>query len=92
MGHAQGGVLDVACLLSKDGPQQFLLCSEFRFTLGRDLAGQDVAGVDVRADADHTVLVQVPEALLANVWDVPRDFFRPEFRLAGFHLVLLNVY
>ena len=91
MGHFQRGVADLAGLLAEDGPQQPLLGGQVCLTLGRDLAHQDVAGVDLRADADNTPLVQILQGLLAHVGDVAGDLLRPELGVAGVDLVFLDM-
>src|SRR3990172_8012304 len=89
--YAQRGVLHLPRLLPEDRAQQLFLGSELRFTLGRDLAHQDVAGLHLCANADHTVLIEVDEALLAHVRDVPGDLLRTQLRVARLDLVLLHV-
>ena len=59
--------------------------------LRRDLADQDVAGLDLGALVDDPVLVEVAQALLAHVRDVARDLLRAELGVAGLDLVLLDV-
>src|SRR5256885_17084240 len=68
-------------LLAEDGRQQLLFGAQFRLALGRDLAHQDVAGLDVRSDADDAPLVQVDERLLGHVRDLASD--RSEERRVG---------
>ena len=58
---------------------------------GRDLADEDVAGPNLRADVDDPLLVEVLEGLLADVRDVPGDLLRAELRVARLDLVLLDV-
>ena len=58
-GHAQRGVADVAGLLAEDGAEQLLLGGELGLALGRDLADQDVAGLDLGADPDDARVVEV---------------------------------
>ncbi len=91
VGHAQRGVLHLARLLAEDRPQQLLLRRQLGLALGRDLADEDVAGLHLGADADDAVLVEVAEALLADVGDVAGDLLGPELGVAAFDLVLLDV-
>jgi hypothetical protein len=58
VGHLQGGIADFSGLLAEYGAQQALLGGEVGLALGRDLAHKDVAGADLRADADDAALVQ----------------------------------
>ena len=71
--QAQAGVLNLARLLAEDRAQQPLLGGQLGLALGRDLADQDVAGLDLGADVDDSVLVEVLERLLADVGDVAGD-------------------
>ena len=64
-------VLHLARLLAEDGAQQLLLGGQLGLALGRDLADQDVAGVHLGAQADDAVLVQVAQALLADIRECP---------------------
>ena len=59
--HAQAGVLHLARLFTEDRPQQALLGGQLGLALRRDLADQDVARLDLGADADDAVLVEVAQ-------------------------------
>jgi hypothetical protein len=89
--QAQARVLHLARLLAEDRAQQPLLGGQLGLALGRDLADQDVARLDLGADVDDAVLVEVLERLLADVRDVARDLLRAELRVARLDLVLLDV-
>ena len=82
VGQAQAGVLHLARLLTEDRAQQALLCGQLGLALGRDLADQDVARLDLSADVDDAVLVEILQGLLADVGDVARDLFGAELRVA----------
>ena len=84
-------VAHVAGLLAEDRAEQLLFRRQLRLALRRDLADQDVARLDVRADADDAALVEVPQEALRHVRDVARDFLRPELRVARLDLELLDV-
>ena len=58
---------------------------------GRDLADQDVAGLDLGPDAHDPRLVEVLEGLLGDVRDVARDLFLAQLRVARLDLELLDV-
>ena len=90
-GTLRRGVADLAGLLAEDGAQQALFGGELGLALGRDLADQHVAGLDLGADADDPALVEVGEDVLAQVRDVPGDLFGAELGVAGIDLVLLDV-
>ena len=65
---------------------------ELALALGRDLADQDVARLDLGADAHDARVVEVLEGLLADVRDVLRDLFLAELGVAGDALELLDVH
>jgi hypothetical protein len=90
-GHHEGGILHVCGLLAEDGAEQLLLRRQFGLGLRRDLADEDVARLDLGADADDAVVIEVLEGLFADVRDVARDFLRSELRVTGGDLELLDV-
>jgi hypothetical protein len=59
--------------------------------LGRDLADQDVAGLDLGADPHDARVVEVGQGLLTDVRDVAGDLFLAELGVAGDALELLDV-
>ena len=89
--HLEAGVAHVARLLAEDRAQQLLLGGELGLALGRDLADQDVAGLDRGADADDAALVEVLERRLRDVRDVARDLLGAELGVARLDLELLDV-
>src|SRR5699024_10859574 len=89
--HLQGGVADLAGLLTEDGTQQALLRGQLGLALGRDLADQDVAVDDLGADTDDAPVVEVGQDLIADVGDLPGDLFRTQLGVPGVDLVLLDV-
>src|SRR6185312_12980358 len=80
--HPQRGVLHLARLLTEDRAQQLLFCGQFGLALWRDLADEDVTFAHFRADADHAVFVEVPQALFADIGDVAGDLFGTELGVA----------
>ena len=70
-------VAHIAGLLTEDGAQQLFFRSQLRLALGRDLADQNVAVLDLGADADHAALIQVAQRMLAHVGNVARDLLGP---------------
>ena len=89
--HAQRGVAHVAGLLAEDRAEQLLFGRQLRLALRRDLADEDVAGLDLGADAHDARLVEILERFLADVRDVARDLFLAELGVAGDALELLDV-
>ena len=84
-------VAHVAGLLAEDRAEQLLFGRELGLALRRDLADEDVAGLDLGADAHDARLVEVLERFLADVRDVARDLFLAELGVAGDALELLDV-
>ncbi len=89
--QAQRRVAHVGGLLAEDCAQQLLFRRHRAFALRRDLADEDVAGVDLRTDEDDAGLVEVLQSLFGDVGDVARDFFGAELGIAGHDLELLDV-
>ena len=80
--HAQGGVAHLARLLSEYRAEQLLFRRLVGFALRRHLADEDVAGLDLRADADDAVLVEILQGVFAHVRDIARYLFRAELGVA----------
>ncbi len=87
----QRSVAHVTGLLTEDRAEQLLLRRELGLALRRDLADEDVARLDVGADADDAALVEVLEELLRDVGDVPGDLLGAELGVPGLDLELLDV-
>ena len=85
------GVADLARLLLEDRADQLLLGRQLGLALRRDLADQQVARLDLGADADDAAVVEVAQRLLRAVRDVARDLLVAELGGAGVDLVLLDV-
>ncbi len=81
--HLEAGVLHVGGLLAEDGAQQLLLRGELGLALRRDLAHQDVAGLDLGADVDDAGLVELAQRGLVDVGDVAGDFLRSQLGFTG---------
>jgi hypothetical protein len=81
-GHRERRVLHVDAGLAEDRVQELFLGGELALGLRRDLADEDVAGLDERADADDAALVEVRERFFADVRDVARELFLAELGLA----------
>jgi len=94
-GHARGqtqrGVAHVAGLFAEDRAQQLFFRGHRRFTLGGDLADQDVARMHFGADVDDARFVEVAQSFLADVRDVAGDVFRPKLGVAGHDFEFLDV-
>ena len=84
------GVTHLAGLLAEDGTEQTLLRSQLGLALRGDLADEHIARTDLGTDADDAAFVEVGD-FLAQVRDVPGDFFGAELGVAGIDLVLLDV-
>ena len=90
-GHFQRIVLHVLAGPAEDRVQQLFFRRQLGLALRRDLADQNVARLDERADLHDAVLVQVAEHLLADVGNVAGELLAAELRLANFDVELLDV-
>src|SRR5699024_8675544 len=81
----------VGCLLTEDGAQQLLFRRELSLALGRDLADQDIAGLDLGANVDDARLGELGQSRLADVGDIGRDLLRAQLGIAGNAGQLLDV-
>src|SRR6266700_4686115 len=89
--HTQARIANLARLLAEDRAQEALLRRKLGLALRRDLANQDVALLDLRADVDDAALVEVAQRVVGDVGDVTGDLFWAELGLASLGLVLLDV-
>src|SRR5262245_7474366 len=85
------GVAHVGGLLAEDGAKQLLLRRHRALALGRDLAHEDVARIDLGADIDDARLVEILERLFRDVGNVAGDFLRAELGVARHHLEFLDM-
>ena len=85
------GVAHVRSLFAEDRAEELLLRCHRRLALGRDLAAQDVARLDLGADVDDARLVEVAQRFLADVGNVAGDVLRPKLGVAGHDLELFDV-
>ena len=88
----QRSVAHIAGLFAEDGAQQLLFRRQLRLSLGSDLAHQNVAVLDLGADADHAALVQIAQRVFADVGNIARDLFRSQLGVARFDLELFDVH
>ena len=84
-------VLDVLAGPAEDRVQQLFFGRQLALALGRDLADQDIARLDVGADPDDAVLVEVAQRFLRDVGDVAGELLAAELGLADLDLELLDV-
>ena len=64
------GIADVGRLLAEDGAEQLLFGRHRALALGRDLAHQDVARIDLGPDIDDARFVEILQRLLRDVGNV----------------------
>ena len=91
MRNLQRGVTHFTRLLTENGTQQTLLRGQLGLALRGDLANEDVARMNLCADADDAALIQILERVLTDVRNVAGNFFRPKLGVAGFNFVFLNM-
>ena len=88
MRQAERSIANLACLFAEYGAKQPLLGSKLRFALGRNLAYEYIARVNIRTYADDTVGIEVLERILAAVRNFSCDFLRTELGVSCFRIVL----
>ena len=84
-------VLDVLAGAAEDRVEQLFLGRQLALALGRDLADQDLARLDVRADLDDAVIVQVAQRFFRDVGDVAGELFAAQLGLADLDLELFDM-
>ena len=89
--HFQRSVLHVRRLFAEDGAEQPLFGRQFGLALGRDFADENVARLDLRADANDAVQAEVLQRLFTQVRNVARDFLRSKLGVARADFKLVNV-
>src|SRR5262249_28337809 len=88
--HLQAVVLHVLAGPAEDRVQELLFRRQLAARLGRDLADQDVAGPDERADLHDAMLVEVAQGLGRDGGDVALALLLAEVGLWGFYFELLD--
>ena len=88
----QRGVLHVAGLVAEDRAEQLLLGRRIALALRGDLADQDVARVDIGADTDDTVGVEVLRGVLRDVGNVRRKLLDTALGVADLHDIFVDVH
>ena len=89
--HPQRGIAHFAGLLAEDRAQQFFFGRKLSFALGGNLADQDIAGLNLGADANNAALVEIRKRLVADIGNIPGDFFGTELGIARNALELFDV-
>src|ERR1700692_1231912 len=84
-------VANVSGFFAEDGAQQLFFRGQCGFALRRNFADQNVAGLDDCADANDAAFVQIAQERLADVRNVPGNFFRAELGVTRFDFILLDV-
>ena len=87
----QRRIANVAGLFAEDRAKKFLFRRQLRFAFGRDLADQNIARLDIGADADDAGLVQILQERFADIRNVARDFLRTELGVARFDFEFFDV-
>src|SRR4030095_15528944 len=90
--NSQRGVTHLSGLLAEDRAQQLFFRRQLGFTLRRNFADENMARLDLSADANDAALLEIRERLIANVWNIAGDFFGTELGVARDALELLDVY
>ena len=88
----EGFVHDMPCLFAKDGAQQALFGRGLDLAFGRDLANENHARLDIRADFDDSALIEVCGLFLAHIGNVARDFLDTMLELARLDFLFVNMH
>ena len=91
VGNFERGVAHFARLLAEYCAEQTLLGGQIGLALRSDLADQNVARGDFRADHDYAALVEVLQSVLADAGDIAGDLLGAELGVARVALVLFDV-
>ncbi len=91
MRHTQRCITDFPFFITENSAQEPFFRSQFRFSLWRDLAYQDIPGEYVGTDHDDAVFVKVLRAVFADIRYFAGNFFRSQFRIAGIAFVFFDV-
>src|SRR3546814_17324260 len=91
MRSLQGRVFHVTSLVAKNGAKQFLFRRRIGFPFRSDLSNKDVPLINLGADTDNTVFVQVLGSFLTSVRTIRSKFFFAAFGITDFQFKLLNV-
>ncbi len=89
--YPQRGVFYLAGFLTEYGAQELLLGGKLCFSLGRNLAHQNIIRANPGPDSNDAIFVKFPQAFLTHIRDVTGDFLWAKFSIAGFYLILFNV-
>ena len=92
VGHFQRRIPHFPGLLTEDSSQKPFLRSQFRLALRRNFPHQDIPGSHLCSDADDASLIQIFQGILAYAGNIAGDLLRPQFRVPGFRLILLNMH
>ena len=87
----QGSVLNIRCLLAKNSAQQLFFRCQLGFALWRDLAHQDIAGIDFRPDKGDSRFVEIGQRRIADIGNIRADFFGAQLGIARHTSQLFDV-
>src|SRR6202012_2937651 len=91
-GSLQRGILGITGLVTEDSAEQLFFRGGVAFAFRSDLTDQDIAFLDLGADADDTVLVQVFGGFFRYVGDVRGQLFFTQLGVTNFQLIFGDVY
>ena len=93
--HARGNferiVLHVFAGAAENRVQQLFFRRQLGFRFRRNLADQDIAGADIRADPHDAGLVEISQRLFADVGNIASELLAAQLRLANFDVEFLDV-
>ena len=84
-------VLHVFTGAAEDGVQQLFFRRKFALALWADLADKNVARTNLRANANHTLVVKIAKQTFGHVWNIASEFLATQLCLTQFNIKILNV-
>ena len=88
MRNLKRGVSDLSRLFAEDCAKQSLLGGKLCLALRRNLTYEYIAGTNLRAYTDNTVLVKILECVLTDVGNISCNLLCAELRISRLDLVL----
>jgi hypothetical protein len=89
--YSQRGVANLPRLFAEDCAKQSFLSCELGFALGCNLTDKNIARVNLCADTDDTVLVEVCKVFVTDVGNISCDLLRSELGFPCLDIVFLNM-
>ena len=87
----QRSIPNLSGLFAEDRAEQFFFRRKLCFSFGSHFPDQHIARTHLGADPDDAALIEIPQAGIADIRDIPRDFFRPKLGIPRFDFQLFDM-